>query len=65
MTAKGTAWGAFNAVQEYAEHHRPVKGAARMNEFDILDARETGAFYGSGQRLEQRAWDSALALVSN
>jgi len=62
-TAKGTAWGAFNAVQEYAEHHRSVKGAARMSEYDVLDARETASFYGSGQHLEQRAWDGALSLV--
>jgi phage/plasmid-like protein (TIGR03299 family) len=64
-TAKGTAWGAFNAVQGYAEHYRPVKGALHMSEHDILDARETASFYGRGKHMEQRAWDSALRLVRN
>jgi hypothetical protein len=50
-------------VQEYVEHHRPVKGAARMSEYDVQDARSTASFYGSGQHMEQRAWDGALSLI--
>jgi len=62
-TTKSTAWGAFNAVQGYVEHHRMVKGAGRMSDIEVLDARESSSFYGSGQRMEQRAWDGALRLA--
>jgi phage/plasmid-like protein (TIGR03299 family) len=62
-TTKGTAWGAFNAVQEYVEHHKPVKNQAKMSDLAVIEARETASFYGVGQQLEQRAWNRALSLV--
>jgi len=53
-TAKGTAWGAFNAVVEYVDY---VRGS------DKVESRAKSLLFGSGADLKQRAWDSALALV--
>ena len=57
-TAKGTAWGAFNAVSEWAEHHRYGDGGT-----DLISRRLNSSFYGSGARIEQRAWEQAIALA--
>ena len=57
-TTSGTAWGAFNAVSEWAEHHRYGDGDA------VIGKRLASSFYGSGAALERRAWDSALVLVN-
>jgi phage/plasmid-like protein (TIGR03299 family) len=59
VTANGTAWGAFNAVSEWAEHHRFGQG----ND-DHISRRLSSSFYGSGAKLEQRAWRQAMALVN-
>ena len=61
VTAKGTAWGAFNAVSEWNEHHRAVRGA--VSDLDRLDRRTYGTFYGDGKNLEERAWAYALGLA--
>ena len=53
-SAKGTLWGAVNAVTYYADHVR--SGAAG----DRLD----GAWFGPGSTLKQIAWANASALVS-
>ena len=60
-TAKGTAWGAFNAVSEYSEHHKYIRGAT--DELDLIDRRLTSSFFGRGAQLEQRAWNAALSLT--
>ncbi len=52
--AKGTAWGAFNAVVEYVDH---VRGG------DNLKTRATSLLYGSGANVKQTAFTEALALV--
>ena len=52
VTAKGTLWGAVNAVTYYADHVR--SGAEER-----LDA----AWFGSGCNLKEKAWTEASALV--
>lgn len=52
--AKGTAWGAFNAVVEYVDHYRGSKS---------LENRAKSLLFGSGAQLKQRAWDQALVLA--
>jgi len=53
-TAKGTAWGAFNAVAEYVDY---VRGS------DKIESRAKSLLFGSGADLKQRAWDAAIALT--
>jgi hypothetical protein len=53
-SAKGTLWGAVNAVSYYADHVR--SGA--------LGDRLDSAWFGVGNTLKQRAWTKANALVS-
>ena len=54
---KGSAWAAFNAVTEYADHFRTVRGEKG------LDNRAKSLLFGTGADLKQRAWDGALALL--
>ena len=61
VTANGTAWGAFNAVSEYLEHHRSIRNSA--DQLQAIDKRMASSYFGSGARIEQRAWDAALNLA--
>ncbi len=54
VSAKGTAWGAFNAVAEYVDH---VRGS------DELEKRANSLLFGSGAALKQAAWDQSLKLI--
>lgn len=51
--AKGTLWGAFNAVTEYVDHYRGPQ----------LAKRAESLLYGSGANIKQEAFEQALALV--
>ena len=53
LTAKGTLWGAVNAVTYYADH---VRSGAE----DRLD----GAWFGAGYALKERAWTKADSMIS-
>ena len=56
--AKQTAWAAFNAITEWADHVNVLtqKGEPKASGFE-------NALFGSGERLKQDAWDKALALL--
>lgn len=60
---KGTAWGAFNAVAEYVDYIRTVRGGAD-NARGRLEARSESVLFGSGALLKQKAWDAAIELVA-
>ncbi|WP_029600932.1 DUF932 domain-containing protein [Gemmata obscuriglobus] len=47
----GTYWGAYNAITDWVDHTRGVKDA---------DSRLDSAWFGSGARLKQRAFELAL-----
>lgn len=51
--ARGTAWGAFNAVVEYVDYVRSTRN----------DKRAESLLFGSGAQIKQTAWDNALALA--
>lgn len=51
--AKGTLWGAFNAVVEYVDHYR---GPSLANRAESL-------LYGSGANIKQEAFEKALVLA--
>jgi phage/plasmid-like protein (TIGR03299 family) len=51
--ARGTLWGAFNAVSEYTDHYR---GPSLTNRTESL-------LYGSGANIKQTAFERALLLT--
>jgi phage/plasmid-like protein (TIGR03299 family) len=51
--ARGTAWGAYNAVSRYADHQKKYESA---------DTRLNSAWFGAGNDLKQEAYAAALAL---
>lgn len=53
-TAKGTLWGAVNAITYHADH------VMRKTNHDRLDS----AWFGAGNQLKEKAWEAAKALVS-
>ena len=57
-SARGTLWGAYNAVTEYVDHTRSSRGGD-----DMVAARTQSALFGSGADLKQEAWDKALILA--
>lgn len=57
---EGTAWAAYNAVSEYADHQMKVLGEGDV----ALDNRVNSIWFGTANRMKQKAWESALALVS-
>src|SRR5262249_14303423 len=52
--ARGTAWGAFNAVSEYADHQKKYQSA---------DSRLNSVWFGAANDLKQDAYTAALALA--
>ena len=52
-TAKGTLWGAVNAVSYYVDHVRSVRVGDRLD----------NAWFGAGGALKDRAWAAACALL--
>lgn len=57
--ARGTLWGALNAVSEFVDHERPTRGSATTERM----ARWKSAIFGSGRDLKERAWHRALVWV--
>lgn len=58
--ARGTAWGAFNAVVEYADY---VRASREKDGDEGAHARAKSVLFGTGATLKQNAWDKALALT--
>jgi len=52
---KGSAWGLYNAVTEYIDHHKTTKKGGNQWERSVFSANSIN--------LRQRAFDQALALV--
>jgi phage/plasmid-like protein (TIGR03299 family) len=59
---RGTSWAAFNAVTEYVDHFRPTRA---KTDFDRAANRLESAWFGSGSRLKQRAFQLALEMAAN
>lgn len=54
-SASGTAWGLVNSITEFVDHHRRARSE---------DHRRDAALFGSGAAIKQKAWDTALQMVS-
>lgn len=54
--AEGTAWGAYNAVSQWADHQMSVRQGA--------EGRFESAFFGRGDQVKQEAYQAALALAT-
>lgn len=54
-----TTWTALNAVTEYVDHHRSTRGKTTA---ERASSRLGSAWFGSGARLKQRAWELALQM---
>lgn len=56
-----TTWTALNAVTEYVDHYRSTRGrsASERNE-----KRLESAWFGSGAKIKERAWELALQMAT-
>ncbi len=55
---KGTAYGAYNAAVEWADHCKPVRNGGG------LEARINSAWFGTAASFKQRAFDQAVRFSS-
>jgi phage/plasmid-like protein (TIGR03299 family) len=57
---KHTAWGAYNAVSEWADHQKAYRG---KTEADRLDNQLNSIWFGGAHQIKQAAYRGALALA--
>lgn len=62
-TAKGTLWGALNAVTYYTNHVRPTRVTAVSGFKTENEARLNSVWFGSGAALNEKALKAAQSLV--
>lgn len=60
---RGTVWGAFNAVTEFATHHQNLHGSAEMSESDIQREHLLRCWKGTGADILQNAHKEAVKLL--
>jgi hypothetical protein len=62
---KGTAYGAFNAVCEFADHWQPVREKPKGEVWPVgqLFKKLDSIWFGSAKRFKQRAFNQAVSLV--
>ena len=56
-----TTWTALNAVTEYVDHYRSTRGKSAI---DRASNRMASAWFGSGAKLKERAWELALKMAT-
>ncbi len=61
-SARGTAWGAYNAVTEYLTHHRPTRVTNGFK--SEREARLNSLWFGAGQGINAKALKAAEDLIS-
>jgi phage/plasmid-like protein (TIGR03299 family) len=59
---EGTAWAAYNAVSEWADHQSSVQG---RSERQRADNRLQSVWFGSAAGLKERAFDAALLMAAS
>lgn len=64
-SAKGTAWGALNAVTEYTTHYRSTKGTGKGGSTLIAETnRLESSAYGSGADMASRALEAIVEATA-
>jgi phage/plasmid-like protein (TIGR03299 family) len=58
---RNTSWTALNAVTEYVDHYRSTRGNSMI---ERASNRLESAWFGSGARLKERAWNLALQMAA-
>lgn len=56
-----TTWTALNAVTEYVDHYRSTRGKTTT---ERASNRLESAWFGSGAKLKERAWELALQMAN-
>ena len=56
-----TTWTALNAVTEFVDHYRSTRGKSAM---DRSSNRLESAWFGSGAKLKERAWEMAVKMAT-
>lgn len=56
-----TTWTALNAVTEYVDHYRSTRGKTSI---ERASNRLESAWFGSGARIKERAWELALKMAT-
>lgn len=56
---EGSAWAAYNAVSEFADHSMLVMG---KGDAERLDNRVNSIWFGAANRMKQQAWQAVLAI---
>ena len=59
---KHTAWAAFNAVSEWADHQRKFRG---RDDRDRAEGRLNSVWFGSSHQIKQKAYATALELAQS
>jgi phage/plasmid-like protein (TIGR03299 family) len=59
--ARGTAWGAYNAVSEYADHQKTARG---KTEAERRENRLESNWFGSSDAMKQEAFGKAMSLLN-
>lgn len=59
---RGTAWAAYNAVSEWADHQRKFRGKSAQAK---AENRLSSVWFGASNTLKQRAYRSALELAQS
>ncbi len=60
LQIRHTTWAALNSVTEYVDHYRCTRGKSHL---ERSSNRLESAWFGSGAKLKQRAWDLALQMA--
>jgi phage/plasmid-like protein (TIGR03299 family) len=58
---RGTAWGAYNAVSQWADHQRTFRG---RDDTQRAENRLRSVWFGNSHRFKQQAYRTALALCN-
>lgn len=65
LTAKGTLWGALNAITNYTTHTRPTRVTKTSGFKSEAEARLNSVWFGSGASLNEKALRVAQSMVTS
>lgn len=63
VSARGTLWGALQSVTHFVDHKRSTRLTGSFKSVD--EARMASAFFGSGDAMKTKAYDTVKQMVTN